>query len=80
MLVVYGSELCTPWDHNAEPPPNMFFGKLGGAIPRTGRYIDFAGRNDHNQYLVTICHAMGATTVNKVGDLGGEGRLPGILA
>lgn len=79
-LVVYGSECSTPWDHNAAPPPNLFIGKAGGAISRPGRVVDFGGKNDHNQYLVTIAHAMGVTSVNKVGDLGLEGKLPGILA
>jgi hypothetical protein len=79
MLVVYGSECSTPWDHNAAPPPNIFIGRGGGAIPRPGRVVDFGGKHDHNQYLVTIAHAMGVTSVNKVGDLGMEGKLPGIL-
>jgi hypothetical protein len=79
MLVVVSSELCTPWNHVAEPSPNLFFGKAAGAIPRPGRYIDFANQHDHNQFLVTVCHAMGVTNVNHVGDLGMDGKLPGVL-
>jgi hypothetical protein len=79
MLVVVASELCTPWNHVAEPSPNLFFGRAAGAIPRPGRYIDFANQHDHNQFLVTVCHAMGMTTVNHVGDLGMDGKLPGVL-
>ena len=79
LLVVVCSELCTPWNHNAEPTPNLFFGKAGGAVPRPGRYVDFANQHDHNQFLTTICHAMGVTKVTKVGDLGMDGTLPGIL-
>jgi hypothetical protein len=78
-LVVYGSELCTPWDHNAAPPPNLFIGKAGGALKGTGRYLDFTGKNDHNQFLVTIAQAMGVTSVTKVGNVGGTGPLPGVL-
>jgi hypothetical protein len=79
MLVVVASELCTPWNHVAEPSPNLFFGRAAGAIPRPGRYIDFGNQHDHNQFLVTVCHAMGVTSVNHVGDLGMDGKLPGVL-
>jgi hypothetical protein len=79
-LVVYCAELYTPWNHVAEPSPCFFLGKAGGAIARTGRYIDYAGNHDHNQFLTTIGRAMGLTTLNKVGDLGMPGILPGILA
>ena len=79
MLVVVASELCTPWNHVAEPSPNLFFGRAGGAIPRPGRYVDFGNQHDHNQFLVTVCHAMGVTGVNHVGDLGMDGKLPGVL-
>jgi hypothetical protein len=58
----------------------FFAGKAGGAIPRTGRFLDFGGQNDHNQLLLTIGHAMGQTSLTKIGDLGSEGRLPNILA
>jgi hypothetical protein len=80
MLLVWGSEVFTGWDHNASPSPVFFAGKLGGAIPRTGRFLDFGGQNDHNQLLLTIAHAMGQTSLTKIGDLGSEGRLPNILA
>jgi hypothetical protein len=80
MLLVWSSEVFTGWDHNASPSPVFLAGKLGGAIPRTGRFLDFGGQNDHNQLLLTLCHAMGQTAVTKVGDLGADGRLPNILA
>jgi hypothetical protein len=80
LLLVWGSEVFTGWDHNPSPSPVFFAGKAGGAIPRTGRFLDFGGQNDHNQLLLTICHAMGQTAVTKVGDLGSDGRLPNILA
>jgi hypothetical protein len=79
MLVVVSSELCTPWNHVAEPSPNLFFGRAAGAIPRPGRCVDFGNQHDHNQFLVTVCHAMGVTSVNHVGDLGMDGKLPGVL-
>jgi hypothetical protein len=80
VLLVWGSEVFTGWDHNAAPSPVFFAGKAGGAIPRTGRFLDFGGQNDHSQLLLTIAHAMGQTGVTKIGDLGSEGRLPNILA
>jgi hypothetical protein len=79
MLVVYVAELYTPWNHMAAPSVAWTVGKAGGSIPRTGRYIDYGMNNDHNQFLTTMCHAMGVTSVNKVGDLGGAGPLPGVL-
>ena len=79
MLVAYVSELYTPWNHVADPSACFLFGKLGGVIPRTGRMIDYAGAHDHNQFLVTICQAMGLTTTTKVGDLGSQGPLPDLL-
>jgi hypothetical protein len=78
-LVVYCAELYTPWNHVAEPSPCFFIGKAGGAIPRTGRYLDFGNNNDHNQFLTTIGRIMGMPTLNKVGDLGKEGILPGVM-
>jgi hypothetical protein len=79
-LVVYSAELYTPWDHNRNVSVSFFVGKGGGALARTGRLIDFGGNNDHNQFLTTIGRAMGLATLNKVGNLGKEGILPGVLA
>jgi hypothetical protein len=80
MLVIYVGELYTPWNHNANPSVAWTVGKASGALAGTGRYVDFGGARDHNQFLTTMCHAMGATAVTKVGDLGTAGTLPGILA
>jgi hypothetical protein len=81
MLVVNAMEMHTPWNHDcANRQPNWIAGKLGGVIPRTGRLIDYGGKNDHNQFLVTILHAFGLTDVNTVGNLGTmPGALPGII-
>jgi len=80
MLVVYVGELYTPWNHVAHPSVCWTVGKANGALAGTGRYLDFGNRNDHNQFLTTMCHAMGASDVDKVGDLGKAGILPGVLA
>jgi hypothetical protein len=39
-----------------------------------------AEAHDHNQFLTTICHAMGVTGIEQVGDLGTPGILPNVLA
>jgi hypothetical protein len=80
MLVIYVNELFTPWNHIAYPAANWTVGKANGALASTGRYVDFANGYDHNQFLTTMCHAMGAKEVVTVGDLGGNGPLPKILA
>jgi hypothetical protein len=80
MLVVYVHELHTPWNHQAQPHSCWTVGRANGAIPRPGRFLDYASNGDHNQFLTTMCHAMGVTSVKKVGDLGAEGTLPGILS
>ena len=80
MLVVYANELHQGWDHSPGPTPTWWAGKLAGAIPRTGRFIDFAGAYDHNQMLCTIAHAMGVKSVTQVGNMGKGGVLPNILA
>jgi hypothetical protein len=80
MLVVYVNELYTPWNHAGNPAVNWTVGKANGALAATGRYLDFGNQYDHNQFLTTMCHAMGATGVTTVGDLGGNGVLPKVLA
>ena len=80
MLVVYVNELNTPWNHAASPGSAWIVGNAAGAIPRLGRYLDFKNQHDHNQLLVTLVQAMGVTGVDRVGDLGGQGPIPGILS
>jgi hypothetical protein len=80
MLVLYIAELYTPWNHVAYPSVCWTVGKANGALPRVGRYIDYGNMYDHNQFLVTMVRAMGVQGVNKVGDLGGEGPVPNVLA
>jgi hypothetical protein len=79
-LIVYANELHTGWDHSPGPTATWWAGKLGGVVPKTGRFVDYAGANDHNQMLCTIAHAMGVRSVNQVGDMGKGGILPNILA
>jgi hypothetical protein len=79
MLVIYVNELYTPWNHAGNPAANWTVGKANGALASTGRYLDYGNQYDHNQFLVTMCHAMGAREVTKVGDLGGSGVLPKVL-
>ncbi len=78
MLVVYGNELFLGWTHGVAPEPCWWAGKLGGAV-KPGRFLDFAGRYDHNQMLQTMVRLMGVD-VPKVGDLGAAGTIPPLLA
>jgi hypothetical protein len=82
-LVVYSNELSIGWTHGCSPAATWWAtgakGRFGGKLKGTGRFLD--GIGDYNQMLVTMCHAMGATSVNRVGDFTTvEGPLPGILA
>jgi hypothetical protein len=80
MLVVYANELNTGWDHGPGPSPTWWAGRLGGTVRPGGRLLDFTGTHDHNQMLCTIGRAMGLATLEQVGDMGGSGILPGLLA
>jgi hypothetical protein len=81
MLVVNAMEMHTPWNHDCKDrQPNWIAGKLGGVIPRTGRFVDYKGANDHNQFLVTILHAFGLTDIDRIGNLGNlPGKLPNVI-
>ena len=78
MLVVYGNELFLGWTHGVSPEPCWWAGRLGGAV-KPGRFLDFAGKFDHNQMLQTMTRLMGVD-VPKVGDLGAAGTIPALLA
>jgi hypothetical protein len=78
MLVSYANELYLGWTHGVSPSPCFWVGKGAGAIARTGRFLEYGGKFDHNQMLQTMAHAMGVK-VNKIGDLGAMGTLPDIL-
>jgi hypothetical protein len=46
---------------------------------KTGQNVNLTG-NDHSQLLITMAHAVGATGVNHIGNLGmKDGTLPGLL-
>jgi hypothetical protein len=80
-LVVWGYDMNYGAVHDMSPAIAVLAGGLGGAIDsgKNGRLLDFAGKYDWTQLLVTICQAMGASDVNVVGDLGRPGALPGLL-
>jgi hypothetical protein len=77
MLIAYANEVYLGWTHGCSPSPCWFAGKLAGAV-KPGRFIDWGGKQDHNQMLTTLAHAMGVD-VPKVGDLGSPGTLPNIV-
>jgi hypothetical protein len=81
-LMVYSNELSLGWTHGVSPAATWWAtgaaGRFNGKIKATGRFLD--GIGDYNQMLVTMCHAMGVTSVQRVGDFATvDGPLPGIL-
>jgi hypothetical protein len=51
--------------------PTLIAGGMGGKLKHgpTGRYVQLAGY-DWSQVLITMAHAMGVTSINKLGDVG----------
>jgi hypothetical protein len=84
-LFVYSNELALGWTHGCSPAATWWAtgaaGKFGGTIPRPGRFLDYSdGSGDYNQMLVTMAHAMGATSINRIGNFTKkEGPLPNLL-
>ena len=75
--VIWGNEANTG-NHNPNTAVTLVAGGLGGKL-RTGRYLQLAG-NDWSQLLITLAHGMGATSINKVGDLPmKEGPIPTLM-
>ena len=80
-LVVYCNELHTGWDHKAGPTPAVLAGRIGGAL-RTGRYVQYPADTTltQNNLLVSLCHVMGLTQVDKIGNLNdSRGPIPGLF-
>jgi hypothetical protein len=80
-LILYANECYLGWTHAAGPKAAFLMGKAGTTLPKSGLFKDFsASGNDWQQLLCTVCHAMGATSVTQVGNLGKAGIVPGIIA
>ncbi|MEJ7732316.1 MAG: DUF1552 domain-containing protein, partial [Polyangiaceae bacterium] len=76
-LVVWGSELGTAWNHSIDNVPFVFAGATD--ILRANRYLS-GSVIEHGRVLVSACHAMGLTEVDKYGSLDmGSGPLPGLF-
>ena len=81
MVILYANECYLGWTHAAGPKAAWIAGKGAGAIPKTGLFKDYSSTgNDWQQMLTTMCHAMGVTSVNQVGNLGKAGIVPGIIS
>lgn len=76
-LVLWASEIGESTQHDLTLMPYVFAGSAGGKL-RTGRVIDWSNnRQDNNQMLVSIAHAMGADDLTSFGDPSGKtGPLP----
>jgi hypothetical protein len=83
-LVAYSNELALGWTHGVDPAATYWVtgakGRFGGKLKASGRFLDYSNQFDYNQMLQTMCHLMGATNVNKVGDFGKPGIIPPLLA
>jgi hypothetical protein len=76
-MVVWGNEARTG-QHDAGPAVFLVAGGGGGKL-RTGRFLELPG-NDWSQMLITLAHIMGATSVNKHGELPmKEGDIPTLM-
>jgi hypothetical protein len=80
-LAVWAYDMNYGDGHVIAPAIAVLAGGLGGTMitGTNGRFIDFGGKYDWTQMLVTICQAMGAKAITKVGDLGVAGAIPGII-
>jgi hypothetical protein len=77
-VVIWGNEAATG-QHDASTMTFVMAGSCGGKL-KTGRLVDMNGY-DWSQLLITVCHAMGATAVTSIGDLGMKsGDIPTLLA
>jgi hypothetical protein len=73
-IVVWGNEAATG-NHNANPGITVVCGGSDGLL-KTGQNLNLTG-NDWSQLLITLAQAVGATTVNHIGNLGmKDGTLP----
>ena len=57
-LVLWVNELAKGNAHSHEPLPVVIAGKCGGAL-RTGRFVQYAQQQPHNNLLVSVANAMG---------------------
>jgi hypothetical protein len=78
-LVLWATEIGESTQHDLMMMPYVFAGSAGGKI-RAGRYLDFSNaKQDNNQMLVSMAHAMGAEDLTEFGDpSGAAGPLAGL--
>ncbi len=78
-IVIWGSEIGVGRSHDANNVPFILAGGAQSGL-RGGRYVKVTNTTNH-RLLVTACHAMGLTSVQKYGSLdSGSGPLPGALS
>jgi hypothetical protein len=79
-VIVCVNELSIGNAHSRYDMPFLLLGGCGGAIPG-GRWLRFPTGTNHNDLLVSLCHAMGLTDVTTFGNPKYcSGPLPGLLA
>jgi hypothetical protein len=76
-VICWGNE-ATTGNHNANPAVTLLAGGKNLGL-KTGQNVDCSA-HDHSQLLITMAHAVGATTVNHIGDLGmKDGTIPALI-
>jgi hypothetical protein len=77
-IVLWGNELGAGNTHSYTDIPWLLAG--GGGLFETGRFLQYASGQPHNNLLLSICHAMGLEDVQSFGIPGlCTGPLPGLL-
>ncbi|HEY4184637.1 MAG TPA: DUF1552 domain-containing protein [Polyangia bacterium] len=78
-VVLFATEIGESTQHDLMMMPYVLAGSAGGKI-RAGRLLDYSNnRQDNNQMLVSLAHAMGADDLTSFGDpSGATGPLPNL--
>jgi hypothetical protein len=79
-VVLWATEIGESTQHDLTMMPYILAGSAGGKF-KTGRLLDWSNnRQDNNQLLVTLAHAMGADDLTAFGDPSGKtGPLPDLI-
>jgi hypothetical protein len=77
-VVLWTSEVAVGNTHSFLSLPLVLVGSAGGAL-RTGQHFDAGGRS-HNDLLVTLMNAVGATATSFGDDVYNTGPIDGLLA
>ncbi len=80
-LAVWSYDMNLGAGHILPPHVVVLAGGLGGKTITAsgGRLVDYQRKYDWTQMLLSVCGAFGVTDLNRVGDLGVAGPIPGLF-